>query len=321
MDEMTTVRTFRSDAPTPDRADLVGGRDRLLTATTAVGATPRIRLMRRAVVSVAVAAVAAAAVTAAQVTGDTSGGGAEPQLGTVAAVLEKAADTIEDSPRGEPRPHQWLYSKTVFGKIRSEQAKTQDSEGWIRYDGAKVASRRPGESKLSVRGARKDADERTPQEWYAFLGSLPQDPDALLRTLRAKSIIGTRGKTQAERDFTEIRLLLNNSTAMPADVHAALYRTLAKIPGVGVTDGLVKDALGREAIAVTFTDPGVGAMGGRMRHELLLDPKTYEQLGTRWVAAESFSSERTGNIKVQKGEALSNDASISKIVDKPGQTS
>lgn len=320
MDEMTTVRAFRTDAPTPDRADLVGGRDRLLAATTAVGSAPRLRLARRAVVSGAVAAVAVAALTVVQVTGDAPGGGG-PQLGNAAAVLENAADTIEDSPRGEPRPHQWLYSKTVFGKIRSEQAKTQDSEGWIRYDGAKVASRRPGESKLSIRGASKDADERTPQEWYAFLGSLPQDPDALLRTLRAKSIIGTRGKTQAERDFTEIQLLLNNSTAMPTDVHAALYRTLAKIPGVGVTDGLVKDALGREAIAVTFTDPGVGAMGGRMRHELLLDPKTYEQLGTRWVAAESFSSERTGNIKVQKGEALSNDASISKIVDKPGQTS
>ncbi|GGS24066.1 hypothetical protein GCM10010252_74070 [Streptomyces aureoverticillatus] len=320
MDEMTTVRTFRAQAPTPDRADLVGGRDRLLAATAAGGAPPRIRLVRRAVVSGAVAAVAAAAFTVVQVTGDTSGG-AGAQLGNAAAVLENAADTIEDAPRGEPRPDQWVYSKTVYGKTLPRYAKMQPSEGWLRYDGSKSAHRRPGESKLTVGDTDKDADERTPQEWYALLDSLPHDPDALLRTLREKSIIHPRGKTQAERDFAEIRVLLGHSAAMPVDVHAALYRALARIPGVSVTDHLVKDALGRAAVAVTFTAPEAGAMGGRMRYELLLDPTTYEQLGTRWVAAESFSSEKTDNREVKKGDALSNTADISKIVDKPGQTS
>ncbi|WP_405645552.1 hypothetical protein [Streptomyces uncialis] len=62
-------------------------------------------------------------------------------------------------------------------------------------------------------------------------------------------------------------------------------------------------------------------MDSRMRYELLLHPTTYEQLGGRWVAAESFSSERTASIEVQTGDALSDEASIGKIVDKPGQTS
>ncbi|MGX2997041.1 CU044_5270 family protein [Streptomyces sp. JNUCC 64] len=324
MDEMTTVRAFRADAPTPARADLVAGRDRLLDETTGTARRGR-RLGGWAAVTASTAAVVAVALTLTQLTGNPSGdgnppGGGELRLDNAAAVLEAAATAIEGTRRPEPRPDQWVYTKDSHGAGHLTIGSSIASTKWIRYDGAKVAFVSPFKGEMTIRKMKLKDDERTPQEWYALLDSLPQDPEALLRTLRAKSIIHPKGKTQAERDFTEIRVLLGNSAAMPVDVHAALYRALARIPGVRTADRLVKDALGRKAIAVTFIRPKTGDLNDRKRHEVLLDPKSYEPLGSRIVAAESFTW--NGLVKnVKKGDLISAVANVSRIVDKPGQTS
>ena len=137
------------------------------------------------------------------------------------------------------------------------------------------------------------------------------------RALRALARTGTDPVAESWTDRADSRVA---AEAAQGPARRRPRRALTKIPGVGVAGHRVKDAMGREAVAVTFTDPEAGAMGGRMRYELLLDPATYDQLGTRWVAAETFSSKLTDNREVSEGDALSSTADISKVVDKPGQT-
>ncbi|GAA2343904.1 CU044_5270 family protein [Streptomyces cuspidosporus] len=308
MDEITAVRALREDAPAPDRARLATGRQALLNAAARGTRARRLRADWRLASLGAAAAVAAAALVATQLGPQAGGGGQEgPRLRNAAAVLENAAHTVEDNEQGkagEPRPHQWIYTKwaregllvgqTTAGRTTAENPKdpepkpgeTVEYEEWVRYDGEKLANADPADPQRvvvhDVRG------ERTPRQWYRLLASLPTEPDELLKALREKIVTRPEGNTQAERDFTGVRVLLGSAPLFPPDVQAALYRALATIPGVEVGDHLVKDAAGRDAIAVTHTDVDV-ADGPVFRHELLLDPQTYAYLGYRMVAAKDYT--------------------------------
>jgi hypothetical protein len=314
MDEMTSVRSFRDDAPAPDRDRLDPGRHLLLNA--AAGRRPRrprLTLGWRLSAAGATAAVVATTVVATQL--GASGGPApqHPPLDDAAALLAMAADTVEGNDVTEPRPDQWVYERSLYrlGFCRHAQDAdlavrypsvsglvnpcdqpddTIEREEWIRFDGERGAGWdhwADDDPTFRTYDLDLDGDERTPQEFYDLMSSLPtDDPEALLRALRENSVVNPGGETRAERDFAEMRILLETAYVFPADVQAALYRALATIPGVRVTDHLVTDLAGRSAVAVTFD--GGYVLTGRVRTELLLDPRTYAYLGSRTVAAEDF---------------------------------
>ncbi len=317
-DEMTTVRSLRDDVPAPDQSRLDPGRHLLLNAA----AGGRVRRPARGIswrlsAAGATAAVAATVLVATQL--GASGGPATPQqsqeppLDDVAAVLAMAADAVEGNHVTEPKPDQWIYERilnrmgqcahrpddddssisypSVSGMVDPcEQPDfTVEQEEWIRFDGEKGAGWDywDDDPSFGTYDMDRDSDERTPLSFYELMSSLPtDDPEELLRTLRENSVLGLpEDEPQAQRDFAEIRILFETAHVFPPEIQAALYRALATIPGVEVTEHLVEDLAGRSAIAVTF--PGY-YVTGEARQELLLDPESYDYLGSRLVAAEDF---------------------------------
>ncbi|MGP4114915.1 CU044_5270 family protein [Streptomyces sp. 4N509B] len=339
MDEMTSVRSLRDDVPAPDRARLDPGRHLLLNA--AAGGPTRRRSPRvawRLSVIGATAAVVATVVVATQL--GASGGPApqRPPLGDATALLALAADTVERNDVTEPRPRQWIYERSLLrlGDCSHQQHEdtellypsvdgmvdpcdqphnTIEQEDWIRFDGEKGAGWGYLENEenppFRVHDMDLDGDERTPQEFYELMSSLPtEDPEALLATLRERSVIHPGGASQAERDFTEMRILFETAYVFPPEVQAALYRALATVPGVEVADHLVEDLAGRSAVAVTFV---TDSFNGRVRHELLLDPETYAYLGERSVAAEDFVEPVT-DVERREGDLITSTAVLETVV-------
>lgn len=115
-----------------------------------------------------------------------------------------------------------------------------------------------------------------------FVDSLPRDPDALRKRLLADYATYLRGLAEAERDraasgpaeqVMEYSRELLGSGLAPADLRAAVYRMIAKLPGLEVTDP--DDSLeGRRGVAFGIETDGV-------RQELVIEPSTGEFIGTR----------------------------------------
>ncbi|WP_329195466.1 hypothetical protein [Streptomyces sp. NBC_01435] len=96
---------------------------------------------------------------------------------------------------------------------------------------------------------------------------------------------------------------------------------MASIPGVRVTDHLVKDAAGREAIAITRTEDGL-----HEQREILLDPHDFGYAGLRFVVAEDYEYALSdGEVKLQTlafkaGQILTSEARIrAAVVDSRGE--
>ncbi|NEE38274.1 hypothetical protein G3M53_74360, partial [Streptomyces sp. SID7982] len=80
--------------------------------------------------------------------------------------------------------------------------------------------------------------------------------------------------------FRALTVLLE-SYPLPPDALARMYRAMATVKGVGVTDHLIRDATGRQVIAVTR------AYDENSRREVLLDPVDYSYAGQRDVVTRT----------------------------------
>nr|WSS65770.1 CU044_5270 family protein [Streptomyces sp. NBC_01177] len=116
---------------------------------------------------------------------------------------------------------------------------------------------------------------------YAWLASLPTDPETLLRRLATEITRDqdTRDTPAEDRDpdqdaFEAIGELLQE-TVMPPKTAAALYKAAAKIPGVSEDPDAV-DAAGRHGIGVARDDTRAG-----WRTAWIFDSTTLEYLGER----------------------------------------
>ncbi|MEV8455206.1 CU044_5270 family protein [Streptomyces sp. NPDC052095] len=300
MDEMTRLREFRADAPAPDRTALAPGRRRLVEAA-ASGRRPRHPWARRRTVAV----VAAAALTVAAVLGtqlwdtapDRSGPASttEPlRLTSAAEVLNRAADALERLPvPPEPLDHQWIYTRTTTaGMVGSADGTapstvSDTSNSWVPYDNSAAAKHG------------KDDDYRTARQVYRAANALPADPARLLESVRRLYPTGHTAESppesEAQHSFRAIGLVAETYPIAPAAL-ARVYRAMATIPGVRVTDHLVKDAAGREAIAITRKEDD-----RHERREILLDPRTFDYLGLRFVVSEDYTFKFPGGKKGQPG--------------------
>ncbi|WP_395292460.1 CU044_5270 family protein [Kitasatospora hibisci] len=127
-------------------------------------------------------------------------------------------------------------------------------------------------------GAPREASFST--QTYAFLASLPTDPERLLQALldadRSKAVAGMpmTKELRYQIAFGDVQTAFMNVTAPPA-VQAALMQAAAKLPGTSVVADEV-DAAGRHGVAVV-------GMNGTMRVSLIFDAETGAFLGVREV--------------------------------------
>ncbi|MFF0522070.1 CU044_5270 family protein [Actinomadura nitritigenes] len=284
MDEMALLREAGSGVAPPTDDALRAGRDRLTAA--ARPARRWSRLPKPAVMGLlagTAAVAAAAAITVAQVVAPDGHGAA---TAAAAEVLRDAAATARSGPPVGPGVYSYTRELVVHPGAPGEE---QCTETWLRRDGsmaafAKYAERYvgrcdPGNRPGRIPATGSEHDDRRPD---ADVRTLPADPSALRARLYSDAAHG-RGEnpdTTGSRDqivFNRIGRLL--SMTVPPDLRAALFQTLATIPGVDAVRGQ-KDALGRPGIALvrSFDDRTVpGSLA------IILAPGTYRYLGWKTV--------------------------------------
>ncbi|MEV6864203.1 CU044_5270 family protein, partial [Streptosporangium subroseum] len=231
---------------------------------------------------------------------------------------ERAAQAAYDDRGDVPNPGQWLYIR----ELRAPQSKDGGHgvdlsrrvvwEQWTSVDGKQVASLLP-DGKPLVQG-------NHPGLGAADLARRPVTPEGVLakvrralEDLKMQPMDSQSLPPMEERLFQAVYQLMG-SQALPPEVRAALFRGLATIPGVSLTED-VADADGRRGIAFRYT-------GRSGRYDLILDPVDFRFLGTYGVAAKDRTIEYTEQPPsfVKAGTPLTLTARLeARVVDGPGQ--
>ncbi|GII02012.1 CU044_5270 family protein [Planobispora takensis] len=302
------------------------------------GAVMRRRSIGRAgvVLAGALALVTAVALVVAQAGGRSGGEGGTAHGGPPqavryadkAVVLEQAALVAGSrSTASEPRPDQWLYRKYVV-RQPGQDSEPRVFEEWTRYDGRQRAGYDPmGRFEVTDVPPDPGDDDLSPEAYAGKLRKLPRDPDKLLAHVRGDrhwiDLPAEEAHLTEDPDVRAFRVLslyleqaayLGQAAAMPPKLEAAIYRAMARIPGVGVALD-VRDAVGRPGIGVFHTPAGQPLM----REYLVLQPETFRCLGSSrvWLRDERIGSE----LVFPSGSVYSSAETASAIVDRPGERS
>jgi hypothetical protein len=212
----------------------------------------------------------------------------------VVQELDRAASVVARGRDVRPLPHQWLYVKTVFTDSGpgTRSARQPPMETWTRFDGRKTAfmenGRKPPRLVFHSIDPSKEGDDRTPAQEYADLKAMSTDPGALLAQIQHKvdtvdrpRLVGEGVRwTADDRDdwtFRHLAAILGTQVPVPPGLQAAVYRAMAKIPGVRIKRDVV-DAAGRHGLAI-----GRESTRTRLLDQIIVDPHTYRYLGTRTV--------------------------------------
>ncbi|GAA3714723.1 hypothetical protein GCM10022224_095460 [Nonomuraea antimicrobica] len=218
------------------------------------------------------------------------------------ALLGRAAEVAGNRAFTAPRPDQWIYiERRVQGVPQPTQGEVQTpgtplesrvGRSWTRADGKEVAVFEDGELVRSPTGG------GMPPLDYATVAALPTDPGALLAWMYEN--LGDIPRSDEDRHNSAYRLLgsLLAQNLVPPAQEAAVYRALARIPGVTVNPDAV-DVDGRPAVAVSRTEDGW------VSHELLLDRSTYTYLGERSIASADHTAPGPGT-RVEEGRKIVN---------------
>jgi hypothetical protein len=293
----------------------------------------------------------------ARVVAATAGLGLVAVLGAAALVARQLpqdrAPAAPATTAAEPTPrlHQWVYTKEL--RVEYGSRKPWTHEHWIRVDGKKFVNQQHNDPRTT--GAPKVRRERMQLPPFppsgcppgqpprirpaAGLGrffpnptAVPTDPDGLLAAVYRLVEDPTCapipvGDTVQDRAFMLIDALLEG--VLPAEVRAALYQALAKIPGVTVAHG-ASDAVGRHGVAfvraAAIEGPG---SSGWLRLEVILDPDTHRYLGARHIVTREHFIPNTPSgskgTQFRKGQVLVSRAQLAlAVVDapcrRPGET-
>jgi hypothetical protein len=348
MDELKLLGALRRETPPMSQATARSARGRLLAA--AVG-RPRpagrgIGLRRRSFRigwRVAVATALGLALTAGvTITRDVGVGADHPEQGRPPAALlpvgvanaaelgERAATVTAAQPDLHPRPHQWTYLETLRATDKDPMlfsavgARRVTTRSWMRIDAKRYAyeyrgrlHRMPNHQLSSV----------FPWRSFAYVRRLPTDPQAVLARLYATYSAGGERpynrlrfspEEQHQQVFGLVAALLRDNL-VPPRVQAAIYRALPTIPEVRLQPEAV-DAAGRHGVAFARV------YDGRIRAEIILDPRTYQYLGWRQVVVKDFVTKdvtvhgKRVEVHVAHGTVFDWTARTSTaIVNRPGQ--
>jgi hypothetical protein len=264
-----------------------------------------------------------------------------------AELANRAATAAAARPIPTPRPHQWVYTKELE-RLSDGGGKPFTHERWVRVDGRKFVNQQPNAPRAArpkkVRKERVDFPSTVSARWprcppskreqlarvrpAVGLGrfvpnpaAVPTDADGLLaavyRLVEDPTCSPIPGDTTQDRAFKLIHALLEG--VLPAEVRAALYRALAKIPEVTVAHGIT-DATGRRGVAfvraASIESPGSSRW---LRLEIILDPDTYRYLGARHVVTRDHAIPDMGD-RFRKGQVLISRAQLAlAVVDAPCQ--
>jgi hypothetical protein len=262
---------------------------------------------RFALVTVGIGAVAVALIVTGVIVPDGAGGGATAQA---AEFLNSAAiTTIETS---DPAVSAGEYLRIATNQASGVSDGTQEAPMWLHAtrDVLYIPADRSGTwvwerqnlpttvffsaaGRAAAEQADADRDLTDPDlngvlraEAGAFYGGsprteralddLPRDPVALRDRFYAEYI---GGSSSIDEDVWVRVTDLLRTGEVPADLRAALYRTLALIPGVTmVEDEATLD--GRTGVALGYTEP---ARGSITREEIIIDSATGLLIGERRV--------------------------------------
>jgi hypothetical protein len=226
------------------------------------------------------------------------------------SLVDQAVQATATQPYVAPRPHQWVYDKSVNLEVSSlvdpKLSAGPSIETWTRGDGKVVADYTPPDA-IDHPGKL----EMFPTKSHSIdLTTLPTDQGALLNwaytypTASGQKIMP--GYSKGGLAFTSLEAVL--SMQPPPRIRSAVFRALGAIPGV-TTVGDVTDAVGRPGIALAIDQPGM-----EQRIEIILAPKTYLYLGDRDVML-------AGNELGLKGGTVYSvsAATAHAIVGKPGE--
>lgn len=268
----------------------------------AVPVSPRRRLLRQAVLMPAAGALAVAGILAATLPSGGTGGVRDMGAGRGATpgatvTLDRIANASLKSGTKPVKDSQFVYLRSLVrsnegelnGKVKVGSPYTErvwlnqnpapvTNIGWIRASG-KGASM-PGQDVPIEASAVDGSDdsgaipEGPDRPTYNWLATLPTDPDALLKKLYAETEVTGERETKAQAVFDRIGDLVGG-TVMPPENAAALYKAVAKLPGVVEVPDAV-DAAGRHGIGITVTESAWAT-----REEWIFDKKTFTYLGSR----------------------------------------
>jgi hypothetical protein len=247
-------------------------------------------------------------------------------------------------PTPDPRPHQWVYTKGLMVEHwnrKNGKPFTDSWERWVRVDGKKevqpTSDLRAARTKKvhrsraqfpTLRWCLAGKPERIPPpavglgRFFPNPAAVPTDPDGLLAAIYQRvenpdpaCPPGSVGDNVQDRAFKLINAMLQ--TVQPAEIRAALYQALPKIPGVTVVQGAT-DVAGRRGVAfaraASIEAPG---SSDRFRLEVILDPNTYRYLGARYVVTRDHFSDGT---RYRKGQVFISWAELAlAVVDAPCQ--
>ncbi|WP_439659243.1 CU044_5270 family protein [Lentzea sp. HUAS TT2] len=133
-----------------------------------------------------------------------------------------------------------------------------------------------------------------------FVAALPKDPAALLARLKEAGQTGDSGALMQAGEAL-------NSGQYPAEVRANIFRALALLPGLVVTDKQA-NLDGKEGVALGMKYYDDFA-------EIIIDPADGEYIGRRATVAEDQPEEKGG---LEKGTVRSSSAVTTKIVGSLG---
>ncbi|MFI6732646.1 CU044_5270 family protein [Nonomuraea sp. NPDC050451] len=317
MDDLKILAGMRADAPLPDADRLRRLRRRATRRGRRFAIMPSLL-----VAAVAAVVIVVVAVSALQRTSEVR---PLPPVGTILlnseTVLERAAKTVEKRAAApEPRPDQWEYTK-IFN-VQPADGQTRTHESWLRYDGKQSAGRDP-EGNFRVQDIPPDPgdDDLSPQQYRKKLLKLPTDPDKLLAHVAGdrhwidypkEKGVPKQVEDPASRAYRILSLYLKQEAVMPPKLEAAIFRALAKIPGVKIEQN-VRDATGRTGLGLFRSTIGEEVR----RRYLILDPRTYRVMADQsiWLRDEMIR----GEVAFRKGAVYADVWLATGIVDEPGE--
>ncbi|MGW2823225.1 CU044_5270 family protein [Streptomyces sp. NPDC001443] len=287
------------------------------------------------------AAAAVAAVTAVTFTVLPSSGGPGGAKMTAASVLEQVASGAEGGARSIAiRDDQYVYVDTRVASVDTagdgtvKRTPLHRVETWVAVDGLRDGLLRT--AGLEDRRLSPEACNLKYSSSYKHLKTLPADADRMYDWLRTNAGLWPLYDPQSECDISVVPSAAPGDTAesstapgredehtydamfqvaghliqdtlVPPEQRAALYRAVARIPGVALAEDGV-DAVGRHGVAITREDPF-----NPFRYEWIFDRGTHEFLGERKVATRSEQG-------LKKGEVVRDTAVLRRaVVDKSGQ--
>ncbi|WP_030868532.1 CU044_5270 family protein [Streptomyces sp. NRRL S-37] len=301
------------------------------SASGAMPPTPSRRRLPRPALALPVTALALALAGAMVVTFSGGDHGSAPAAGPTASAparadgatvtLDRIAAAAMKTDATPVEENQFVYvqrlarenkgafgGRVVLGAAHKEELWTTQKRGrttttgWLRSSGKDAVM--PGQLIPVTSAAPVGPGLRYPT--YAWLASLPTDPDDLLELLRTRTVV-EKGDSKDEAVFRTIGDLLG-SVIMPPETASALYRAVARTPGVTWIPDAV-DAAGRHGIGITHQ-----ASGSATRSVLIFDEKTLAYIGSQVYFVEGAAG--------TAGDVLfGTDAVMERgVVDRQGQT-